>query len=124
MATIQFEDIISKFSVETATLATQLRQFIKKELKGISEIPDNKLSIIGYGFGTGYKDLICTMLISKSGVKLGLSHGADLPDPQGLLEGKGRVHKYIQIENEGILKNAALREMMNEALSAYKKRSN
>ena len=123
MATLQFEDIISKFSAETAMLATQLRRFLQEELKGINEIPDNKLSIIGYGFGPGYKDLICTILLSKSGVKLGLSHGAELPDPQSMLEGKGKVHRYVMIKNEGMLMSPAFRQLINEALSAYKKKS-
>ena len=118
------EDILSKFDERTALLASQLREFLLKELKDIIEFPDNSANIIGYAYGSGYKDLICVILLSKQGVKLGLNGGAQLPDPRKLLSGKGKVHRYATIKTEQDIKNPALKKLLTGALKLYQKRNN
>jgi len=118
------EDILSRFDEKVATLALQLRKFLLKELKGAVEIPDNSANIIGYGYGTGYKDLICTILLSKQGVKLGLNRGSELPDPKKLLTGTGKVHRYVEIKTEMDIHNLALKKLLDDALKAYQQRKN
>jgi Domain of unknown function (DU1801) len=115
-------DILSRFDEKTVTLASQLRNFLLEELKDIMEIPDNSENIIGYGYGTGYKDLICTILLSKQGVKLGFNKGSELPDPNKLLTGTGKVHKFVEIKNEQDIKHPAFKKLLSEALKAYQKR--
>jgi hypothetical protein len=41
--------------------------------------------------------MVCTLILSKSGVKLGLVGGAALSDPYGLLAGTGKVHRHVQL---------------------------
>lgn len=114
--------IIARFDQNTATLALQLRSFLLAELKDIIELPDNSVNLIGYGYGTGYKDLICTILLSKKGVKLGFYKGSELPDPKKLLAGTGKVHRFTEIRSEQDIKNPALKKLLTEALKAYQKR--
>jgi hypothetical protein len=116
------ESIIPKYGEKTAVIAWQLRDLLLKELKGIQEIADQSLAMIGYGYGTGYKDLICTIMVSKQGVKLGFYKATELPDPSGLLTGSGKVHKYVVIASEDEVKNPAIKKMILAALQAYKKR--
>ena len=113
------EDILSRFDEDTATLAARLRKFLLEELKDIIEIPDNSINLVGYGYGTGYKDLICTLLVSKQGVKLGFYKGSELPDPQKLLTGTGKVHRFVEIKTEQDIKNPALKKIITEALKAH-----
>ena len=120
--TVTIEDILSKFPETVSTLALRLRQFLLNQLKGIIEQPDNSANIIGYGFGPGYKDMICTIILSKKGVKLGLYKGTDLPDPGKLLTGSGKVHKYVEIKSTQDLNNE-VRNLLDEALKMYKKRT-
>jgi hypothetical protein len=115
-------DIMSAYDESVASLAMELRAFVLKQLKDCIEIPDRPAKLIGYGYGTGYKDTICTILLSKKGVKLGLFHGSQLPDPDQLLEGSGKVHRYVQISNKKDIANPALKKLVREALKAYKKR--
>jgi hypothetical protein len=118
------EDIFSRFDEKTVTITGELRKFLLAELKGIIEIPDNSVNLIGYGYGAGYKDLICTILLSKQGVKLGFNKGSELPDPQKLLTGTGRVHCFIEIKTAETIKDPALKKLLSEALNAYQKRKN
>jgi uncharacterized protein DUF1801 len=116
------DGILSKFDEKTVALAFETRQFLLEQLNDILELPDNSASVIGYGYGTGYKDLICTLLLSKQGVKLGFTKGGGLPDPQKLLVGSGKVHRYVEIKSVQDLKNPALKKLLTEALKAYQER--
>ncbi len=66
--------------------------------------------------------MICTIIPSKKGIKLGFYKGSGLPDPAGLLTGSGKVHRYVEIKSEASLKDKALKNLMTEALKAYKQR--
>jgi len=113
---------LSNYSPEISTLAASLRRFLLKNLTGIREQLDIKAKIIAFGYGAGYKDNICNILLSKSGVKLGLNKGAELSDPAKLLTGSGKVHKYAEIKSERDIKSSALKKLLTEAVKAYKVR--
>jgi hypothetical protein len=120
MATV--DTILSKYEDRISVLGFQLRDFLLRELKAIIEYPDGPANIIGYGYGPGYKDLICTIIPSKKGIKLGFYKGSELPDPQKLLTGSGKVHKYVDIKSEKDIKSPAIKKLLVAALKAYDKR--
>lgn len=101
----------------------QLRGMLLAELPGIIEQPDISANIIGYGYGPGYKDSICTIIPSKKGVKLGFYKGSLLKDPSGLLAGSGKVHKYVDITSEKMINGAALNKLLTQASNMHKERS-
>ena len=115
-------DIVSKYDEKIAALALQLREYLLSHIEDVTEIPDQSVSVIGYGFGPGYKDMICTILLSKKGVKLGFYKGSELPDPDGLLTGTGKVHRFVEIKTEKDIYTPSLKKLLNAALVAYKKR--
>lgn len=118
------EKILSKYPEDISDLALAARKLILKELPDISEIPDEKANMIAYGFANTYKDMICTIILSKKGIKIGLNKGSELNDPEGLLEGTGKVHKYVQINATKDLKNPAIKDLLKEGLKAWKVRAN
>jgi hypothetical protein len=113
---------LAKYPGEVSELAIAARKLILKELPNIEEIPDEKANMIAFGYDHTYKDLICTIILSKKGIKIGLNKGSELPDPTGLLEGSGKVHKYVQINQTKELKDPALQQLINEGLKAWKLR--
>ena len=56
--------------------------------------------------------------LSKSGVKLGLVGGATLPDPHGLLEGSGKVHRYVPLASADDAARPGVRALLASALAA------
>ena len=116
------EGILSKYDEKVSAVGFQLREFLLKELKQIIEYPDGPANIIGYGFGPGYKQLLCTIIPSKKGIKLGFYKGSELPDPKKLLTGSGKVHRYVEIKSENDVKDPAIKKLVDEALKAYHKR--
>ena len=117
------EGILSKYDEKVSAVGFQLREFLLKELKQIIEYPDGPANIIGYGFGPGYKQLLCTIIPSKKGIKLGFYKGSELPDPKKLLTGSGIVHRHVEIKSANDVKDPAVKKLVDEALKAYHKRS-
>ena len=102
--------------------ALQLREVIFKILPGITEQLDLPAKMVAYCYGQKYADMICTIIPSKKGLKLGFSYGLDLPDPEHLLEGTGKISRYVEIRSAQQIKSPAIRNLLKEGLKAYKKR--
>ena len=103
-------------------LAAALRTTIRSAMPDAQEMLDEPGKIIGYGYGKGYSDLICTIIPSQAGVKLGLVGGVDLPDPKGLLEGVGKRHRYVVFEKSADLRKPGLKPLLDAAHAAWKQR--
>ena len=116
------DGILSKYDEGVPKLGFQLREFLLRELKQIVEYPDGPANIIGYGYGPGYKQLLCTIIPSRKGIKLGFYKGSELPDPKKLLTGSGKVHRYVEIKSENVVKEPAIKKLVDEALKAYHKK--
>jgi hypothetical protein len=93
-----------------------------RHLEGVTEQPDAKANVIGYSYGSGYKDLICTIILSKNGIKLGFYKGSELPAAKKLLTGSGKVHRYVEINSEEDIRNPALLDLLEKAVEAREKR--
>src|SRR5436190_23734344 len=98
------------------------RDFLAAILPGSEETLDESAKVIGYGYGPGYKGLVCTLIPSKTGAKIGIARGAALPDPKHLMQGKGKVHRHVPLRTPADLKQPDLMPLLKEALTAWKKR--
>jgi hypothetical protein len=116
------KDILTKYDTSVSSLGFRLRDYLLEELKGVIEYPDMPANIVGYGYGPGYTEMICTIIPSKKGIKLGFYKGSELPDPEALLTGSGRVHRHVVINSDQDLKKPALKKLLSEAVKAYQKR--
>ena len=75
-------------------LARRLRALIRSVLPDTHEEVDRPGRVVGYSYAPGYAGLICTIILSKTGVKFGIIGSAQMPDPTvGLLEGAGKQHR-------------------------------
>ena len=100
-----------------------LRNTIREIMPDAREMTDTSDRVIGYGFGSGYADLICTIIPSKKGVKLGIVRGSELPDPKSLMEGAGKRHRYVAFSAPADLQKAGVKPLLKEAVKAWKRRS-
>src|SRR5450432_3819612 len=104
-------------------LALGLRAIVYSAIPGAVETLDRSARVVGYGFGPGYADTICVIIPSKKGVKLGIARGTELPDPKGLLEGSGKVHRHVAFSESSDLRRAGLKALLASAVAAWRKRS-
>ena len=104
-------------------LAAATRALLTDALPGAAETLDSSAKLLGYSYGPGYKGLVCTLILSQTGVKLGIFRGVELPDPKHLLAGAGKVHRHVQLRTVADLKQPGLRALLKAALAAWRKRS-
>jgi hypothetical protein len=114
---------LAEYPLAVQAIALELRLMILSTMPGIQETLDRSARIVGYGFGTGYRDMVCSIILSKSGVKLGIVQGAALADEAGLLQGSGKRHRYVSLKDPSDLKKPGLKLLLIEALTAYKART-
>lgn len=117
------DQLLAEYDASVQELAEALRQLVAGTLPGIQEAADLPARLIAYSYGPGYKHTICTLILSKKGIKLGFYKGSELPDPAHLLTGTGKVHKYVQVSATKDAQAPALRELLKEALKMYHART-
>ena len=110
-------DLLALYSPEVRSLALATRTFLLDLIPEAMEVVDTKSRVIGYGFGTGYKDMVCSMMPTKSGITLGIAWATELPDPHRLLEGTGKVHRHVKLKSKSDLKTPALKALLKAAMT-------
>lgn len=122
VANKKIDGFLSGYSEEVVSNALQLRKVLMENLPGITEQIDMPAKMIAYCYGQTYAEMICTIIPSKKGLKLGFYKGVDLPDPNNLLKGTGKYSSYVEIRSKDQLRSAALKQLIESALATYKKR--
>ena len=117
-----FDDLLSPYSDDVRRLADSTRRLLRELLPSVEETIDSSGPYAFYGYGPGYKGMICSIIVSKGGVKLGLVGGIDLDDPHKLLEGAGKRHRHIAIEEPGDLRKPGVRELVRANAAAWRER--
>ena len=117
------DDLLPKYPDDVRALAEAARSALAKALPGVTEGVDLPAKLLSYSYGPGYKGLVCTLIMSKTGVKLGIFRGAGLPDPKRLLQGAGKVHRHVQLRVPGDLDRPELKELLDAALQAWRRRA-
>ena len=116
------DDFFSRYSGEVQTLARDIRKFVLATLPGINEEIDLPAKMVAYTYGKRYADMICTVIPSKKGIKLGFYKGVDLPDRAKVLKGTGKFSRYVELNSTDDIKTKVLKQLLKEALRAYKSR--
>ena len=114
---------LSQYDDQVIDHVFKLREILLENLPGIIEQIDIPAKMIAYCYGEKYSDMICTVIPSKKGLKLGFYKGNELPDPNQLLQGNGKISRYIQINSADQIKSADLKKILLSALIAYQQRS-
>jgi len=119
----EIEELLSHYPERVRETAAAARALLTSVLPDIEEGADNTAKLIGYSYGPGYRGLVCTLILSKTGVKLGIFRGAELPDPKALMAGAGKVHRHVQLRSPADLKRPGLKALLQAALKAWRVRT-
>jgi len=119
----QINAFLSRYDEQVAGNALKIREVLFANLPGIIEQIDGPAKMIAYCYGQKYSDMICTIIPSKTGLKLAFYRGVDLSDPDNLLEGSGKISRYVEIKSGSQINSAALKKLIAGALSAYRHRT-
>ena len=117
-----FDQALSGSSSLVKEIARRLRDLIIEVYPEVVEVPWPKQRIIGYGVGPKkMSEHFCYIAAQREYVNLGFYYGADLPDPQGLLEGTGKKLRHIKVKDVEAVDQAAIRHMVQASLEEREK---
>lgn len=112
--------LLSKYDGSITSIALQARKLIMGNIKGINEQADMHANMMAYSLAPGYKGMICNLIFSKKQIKMGFNRAVELPDPSGILNGTGKLHRYVELNSMEDLKSPALKKLLKEAEKACK----
>jgi hypothetical protein len=117
------DELLANYPEPVQATAHAARALVKSAFPRIEESVDVSAKLLGYGYGPGYKGALCTLILSKTGVKLGIVRGAELPDPKKLMAGEGKVHRHVQLRSPADVDKPGLKPLLRTALAAWRART-
>lgn len=122
MAATPADGLLRTYPEEVQRLCEAARRAIRRWVPGVTEAVDAPARMLSYSHGPGYGGMVCTLLLSKTGIKLGIVEGASLPDPRGLLEGTGKRHRHVPLSTPEDLRRPGVKELVLAASAACRAR--
>ena len=119
----QVEAFLAMYPQNVQDTAFAARKLLRDALPGVDETVDESAKLLGYRYGPGYKGVVCTLILSRTEVKLGIFRGAELSDPKHLMTGSGKIHRHVPLSNPADLRRPGLKPLLRQALTAWRKRS-
>jgi hypothetical protein len=114
----QLAGFIAKYSPEIAELAHALLKKMRRRLRGAIELVYDNYNALAIGFGPSERasEAIFSLALFPRWISLFFLQGAGLPDPEGLLRGKGKQVRHIVLEGPGSLDSPGVKAIMAVAL--------
>jgi hypothetical protein len=120
-----FEEIVANTTTEVRQLVEFLRNLIIEIDPDTVEVPRPGERSVAYGIGPKKMSEAYAYLMPQTNyVNLGFYHGANLKDPEALLEGTGKGLRHVKVynlEQAGLL---AVRQLILESIDHRKKAFN
>ena len=111
-----FDEALAGFGPRVRDLATRTRALIRTIMPEVVEVPWPRQRVVGYGVGPRkMSEHFCYIAVHRDHVNLGFNYGAELPDPEGLLQGPGKLLRHTRIDQPEDLSNPALRQLLEVA---------
>jgi hypothetical protein len=111
-----FEEAVARASDHAREMAYQLRDLIAKVMPDVVEVPWPKMRLASYGVGPKKKsEHFCYISAQRNDVNLGFYYGAELADPEQLLQGTGKLLRHMKIHEEKTIRSRALRQLLKLA---------
>jgi len=111
-----FDEILAGVDPHIAELARRARTLIRDVYPAVVEVPWPKQRAVGYGVGPRkMSEHFCYVSLSGGHINLGFNYGSELPDPDHLLEGTGKLFRHVKLHGAAQLDNPALRRLLEAA---------
>jgi hypothetical protein len=93
------EKLLAAHPPEQRTIEQALRSTIRREFPGAIEQVDFGNRLIAFGRSMRMRGLLFAIIAHQSWVNLQLADGAELPDPDRLIEGTGKRIRHVKIRS-------------------------
>jgi len=109
---------LASYGPHVSNLTLAVREVVLEEApQAIESISKGYALAIGYSFtGKPLKYGFCHIVTYSTHVNLGFNRGALLPDPKGILTGKGKSIRHITIREESEVERPFVRRYLQAAI--------
>jgi hypothetical protein len=114
------QEFLAAYSQEVRDTSLKARELIFEVAPEAIEQLDIPSALIAYGYGQKYADTLFTLMPYKTRVNLGIYRAVELPDPEGLLEGTGKLHRHVKLNSVAEVGRPALRALLEAAVARKK----
>jgi hypothetical protein len=113
---------MNEYPENVQVLAHHVRRVLREWLPRAKESKDSPARVFAYVYGPGYRGVVCTLMLSKTGVKLGIPWGASFPDTHAVLRGAGKLHRHVPLVSIKDLQHPGIKELIAAASAACDER--
>ena len=110
--------LLSEHTPELQAIERALRTTIRTAFPAAIEQVDFANKLIAFGRSMKIRGLQFAIIAHKSHVNLQLADGADLPDPEGLIEGTGKRIRHVKIRSVEAASSPAVVALVEAQLAA------
>ena len=110
--------LLAEHPAEQQAIEHALRATIRREFPGAVEQVDFGNKLIAFGRSMKMRGLLFALIAHKSWVNLQLADGAELPDPNGLIEGTGKRIRHIKVRTVAEASSTAVVAAIRAQLAA------
>jgi len=114
------DTFLKGYAPQVREIAVKARETILSVVPDATEKVYPGWKVIQYGAGADMKAVFAAISPQRERVNLGLAHGADLADPEGLLEGDGKAIRHVKLTSPQAAGAPAVRDLIRGALQAVK----
>ena len=119
----EYLGFLAPFESSVTELALAARKLVLEEAPDSMELIYDAYNAVatGYGFTGRPSECFIHIAVYAKWVNLGFHRGAEIPDPNGLLQGTGRLIRHIRIAELADLKKPPVRAFVRAAITRAKR---
>jgi hypothetical protein len=113
-----WDELLERHSPEVQAAAHAMLGVLLGELPDAVVRFDRGNGLLAVGTGSGMRELLFALIPHAGWLNLQLADGADLPNPDGLIEGTGKRIRHIKIRSAEAATSAAVRAAVQAEIVA------
>ena len=110
--------LLAEHSPEMQAIERALRATIRGEVPDAVEQVDFGNKLIAFGRSMKMRGLLFAIIAHRTWVNLQLADGAELPDPDGVVEGTGRRIRHVKIRSVADASSQPVLDLIRAQLAA------
>ena len=112
-----FAEAIAASTPQAQQVARALRAVIAELYPEVTEVPWPKQRVVGYGLGPKkMTEHFAYIGAHTHHVNLGFNYGSTLPDPEEMLEGRGKKFRHLKVHTLDDAAGAGLKALIEAAI--------
>jgi hypothetical protein len=113
-----WDEVLARHTPEIQAAAHALLGLLLEELPDAVVRFDRGNGLLAVGTGSGMPDLLFALIPHAGWLNLQLADGADLPNPDGLIEGTGKRIRHVKVRSAEAAVSAAVRSAVKAEVAA------